>query len=85
MREQGAGKKKKKQIGNNHTQEGIGHSLQGRLRANNRRGGGGEKARNAGARERNLSMGRRLRRESAMQTWNANLVIADLVRSTRSI
>jgi hypothetical protein len=49
-------KKKKKQIGINHTQEGIGCSLQGRLRAKNRRGGGGGKARNTGAQERNHSI-----------------------------
>jgi hypothetical protein len=45
---------KKKQIGINHTREGIGR--QGRLRANNRRGGGGGKARNTGVRKRNLSI-----------------------------
>jgi predicted metal-dependent phosphoesterase TrpH len=43
---------KKKQVGVNHTQEGIGHGRQqGRLRANNRRGGGGGKARSPGVRE----------------------------------
>jgi hypothetical protein len=51
-------KKKKKQIGINHTQEGIGHGRQhaGRLRANNRRGGGGGKARSTRARERSLGI-----------------------------
>jgi hypothetical protein len=90
-------------------------SLQGTMRATNRWGGVGGKARTTGVRERSLSititqnqnstvremrdenfvstvgrrgrrsMGRRLRGESAMQTRNANLVIADLVGSTRHL
>jgi hypothetical protein len=51
-------------------------SLQGRLRANNWRGGGGRKARNTGARKRNLSI--TITRNQSSTVWearNGNFII----------
>jgi hypothetical protein len=50
---------------------GSGRSLQGRLRANNRRGGGGGKAIHTWAQERNLSITVRMWR-SAIETSYQN-------------
>jgi hypothetical protein len=108
-------KQKKKQIGINHTREGIGRGRQpaGQVNGGQRRGGGERNARNtAGAEEepqhdhntkpeqygvrnvewelhhhcqqaREQQHGQKAEGESGMQTRNGNLVIADLVGSTR--